>query len=181
MIYELNQLSLVRLIKSSRFGLGLRAPNALQARGLWRRAPSEKTQIWWGKFISHPWLNDEKGFQEVEKDFFFHISAIQLATLMTEFDVSFKREKIEDLVKGTRSVLEDAEALAKPACWAWHTWRACRNVQTQERSNIHCVRIVCFFLFLAIVGCVWLTFSKIVFFSFLNVLVSMTDFSAYIS
>lgn len=41
---------------------------------------------------------------------------LQLATLMTEFDVSFKREKMEDLVKGTRSVLEDAEALAKPAC-----------------------------------------------------------------
>ena len=33
-----------------------------------------------------------------------------------------------------------------------------------RRSNIHCVRIVFFFfLFLAIVGCVWLTFSKIVF------------------
>ena len=33
-----------------------------------------------------------------------------------------------------------------------------------QRSNIHCVRIVFFFfLFLAIAGCVWLTFSKIVF------------------
>ena len=41
---------------------------------------------------------------------------LQLATLMTEFDVSFKREKMADLVKGTRLVLEEAEALAKPAC-----------------------------------------------------------------
>ena len=32
-----------------------------------------------------------------------------------------------------------------------------------QRSNIHCVRIVVVFFFLSIVGCVWLTFSKIVF------------------